>query len=149
MLWELDGLSSLRPCHSPPPNSPHLACQCPHLCQESPKGPNGPAHLVAPEDRQRLSHRLSVGQYEVQHAVSIEVGHHAPCSKRSRLGRGRWGGFQQRPGRSGSGWAGSPWLWGSGAHHPLQEVIAFIFSACSPLSAAVFANLEFPHVCLL
>lgn len=37
------------------------------------------AHLIPSEDGQWLSHGLSVGQDEVQHAISIEVGHHAPC----------------------------------------------------------------------
>lgn len=43
-------------------------------------GPEVCAHLVPPEDRQRLSHGLSVGQDEVQHPVSIEVCHHTPCN---------------------------------------------------------------------
>lgn len=43
-------------------------------------GPQVRAHLIAPEDGQWLSHGLSVRQDEVQHSVSIEVCHHAPCN---------------------------------------------------------------------
>lgn len=43
-------------------------------------GPGVHAHLVPPEDRQRLSHGLPVGQDEVQHPVSVEVCHHTPCN---------------------------------------------------------------------
>ena len=44
-------------------------------------GPGVHAHLVPPEDGQRLSHGLPVGQDEVQHPISIEVCHHTPCNK--------------------------------------------------------------------
>lgn len=47
----------------------------------TPWAPGAHAHLVPPEDRQRLSHGLPVGQDEVQHPVSIEVCHHTPCNK--------------------------------------------------------------------
>lgn len=43
-------------------------------------GPKVCAHLISPEDGQRLSHGLSVRQDEVQHPVSIEVCHHTPCN---------------------------------------------------------------------
>lgn len=43
-------------------------------------GPEVRAHLISPEDGQRLSHGLSVGQDEVQHPISIEVCHHTPCN---------------------------------------------------------------------
>lgn len=43
-------------------------------------GPKVHAHLATLEYRQWLSHGLPVGQDEVQHPISIEVCHHAPCN---------------------------------------------------------------------
>lgn len=43
-------------------------------------GPQVRAHLIPPEDGQRLSHGFSVGQDEVQHPISIKVCHHTPCN---------------------------------------------------------------------